>query len=78
MPPPSNQLCKCKKSGAWRTKYAAMKALERILDGAETARRFPTGVTRCTKGIWHLTSKNGKVWAHGKNRRSITYMRSYP
>lgn len=67
----SNPLCKCKKSGAWSSKRAAEAALQRILDAPEDLGRGyrPIAVERCTARIWHLTSKDGKRWKHGRRGR---------
>lgn len=67
----SNDLCSCRKRGAWRTRAEAQRVLERITANPDQMTRtyLPTGVARCRTGIWHLTSKSGKPWKHGKRSR---------
>lgn len=63
----SNPLCKCHKSGAWRTREDAEAALIRIQADPEPRMYTPTHVTSCARGVWHLTSKQQKRWRSGKN-----------
>jgi hypothetical protein len=53
-PPPSNDLCGCRKSGAYRTRQEADRALERILANPRTG-DYPRAVHVCDEGIFHLT-----------------------
>lgn len=77
-----NELCHCRKTGAYKSRSAAEAALERVLDAyakkpLKAAGYVPTAVAPCrgTKGVWHLTSKSEKVrrgqprgvsWARGR------------
>ena len=67
----SNPLCGCRKSGAWTTKEAAEAALRRVQSAPEDLGRGyrPIAVERCTRGVWHLTAKDGKRWKHGRRGR---------
>lgn len=68
MSPARNDLCSCRKTGAWRTREAAVAARDRILATSDRW-QLPTGVERCPAGVWHLTSKLTKRWAKGKLSR---------
>lgn len=62
-----NELCACRKTGAWRSRSAAEAALIRVQEShAEKPPHFagyvPTAVAPCRnkRGVWHLTSKTEK------------------
>jgi hypothetical protein len=53
-PPPSNDLCSCKKKGAWLDRNDAIDALDRI--AAEPLTKVvPLAVHMCDEGVFHLT-----------------------
>jgi hypothetical protein len=62
----------------YSTANAANTALANILDKPLNPEQlyYPTGFRRCPKcGDYHLTSKTGKAWKHGKRRNTTRTVR---
>lgn len=67
---PANPLCPCRKTGAWRRRADAQRALDAILADPDQSRPYqPSRLDQCPHGIWHLTSKASKPRAKGKTQR---------